>query len=81
MDYFNIRWPKTISQKRNKEVALLAFGEWEILGGVKGGSKHISTHWDRKRRTQGSGAKKKKKKRKKYIYTVTAVRIFYCAVE
>lgn len=55
MDYFNIRWPKTISQKGSKEVALLAFGEQEVLGGFKGGSEDISTHWDGKRRAQGSG--------------------------
>lgn len=46
MDYFNIRWPKTISQRRSKEVALLAFGEGEFSGGGKGGSKDGFVHWD-----------------------------------
>lgn len=35
MDYFNIKWPKTISQGRSKEVVLLAFGEGEVFRGVK----------------------------------------------
>lgn len=42
MDYFNIRWPETISQKTSREVALLAFGEQEVLGGEKDGSNDIS---------------------------------------
>lgn len=54
MDYFNIRWPETISQKTSREVALLAFGEQEVLGGEKDGSKDIFAHWDGKRRTQST---------------------------
>lgn len=80
MDYFNIRWPETISQKRSREVALLAFGEQEVLGGEKDGSKGIFAHWDGRRRTQstlrvGAGVQNT------YIYSATAVSIFYCIVE
>ena len=56
-------------------MALLAFGEGEVLGGVKGESQGRCAHWDGKRRTQGSADLRRKIHI--YIYTVAALSIFF----
>lgn len=52
MDYFNIRWPKTISQKGSKEAAPAAFLEGEIVGAFKVEAR-IARHWMGKDREEG----------------------------